>query len=148
MDVHAYTLEADDTFTVFEFLSEGRNGVIPKSIQLQPIGIPNVFNLAFGDKNVRTGTLDDLSVSDNGDTETILATVANAVSIFLERNPEAVVYATGSTPARTRLYRIGISKYFEQVAVGFELYGQIGEHFYAFERGKGYTAFLIRRKRT
>ena len=58
----------------------------------------------------------------------------------------AWVYATGSTQARTRLYRIGITKYFDEVKQDFEIYGLKDGEWEYFEKGVEYTAFVVRRK--
>ncbi len=115
MHLDKYPIEASPNSSVFEFVSEGRNGSISKFVQFQPIGDPDLFNLAFGDKNITTGSLDDLAISNNGDTEKVLATVVAAVIAFTDKNPDAILYATGSTPSRTRLYRIGITKFYSEV---------------------------------
>ena len=41
----------------------------------------NVFNLAFGDIN-ENGEINDYTISDNGDRNKILATVANVVDVY------------------------------------------------------------------
>lgn len=146
MNVEKYHLKSGSEFTRFEFVSEGRKGVIRKLIEFQEMNNPNVFNLAFGDFDPETQQIDDLSVSDNGDTEKILATVVSAVYVFLDKYPSAYVYATGSTKARTQLYRIGITKFYEQMKKDFYLYGQIGDDFVAFETGTDYDGFLAERK--
>jgi hypothetical protein len=87
----------------FEFFSEGKNGKIRKVVVFQKIA-DGIFNLAFGDKIEETGTLDDKNVSDNGDTEKVLATVVLTIFMFTDKYPDAYIFATGSTPARTRLY--------------------------------------------
>lgn len=86
-----------------------------------------------------------MAVSDNGDTEKILATVVSAVYAFCEKYPDAFVYASGSTKARTRLYRIGIAKYYDQMKADFYLYGQLGDDFPEFEIGADYDGFLAQR---
>lgn len=121
-----YPLEAQTNLTVFEFVSQGPNGPIPKLIQFQQINQSPIYNLAFGNKNGETGEIDDLAVSNNGDTQKVLATVVAALYAFLDNYPEAYVYATGSTTDRTRLYRMGITRFYEEVVQDFELYGQIG----------------------
>lgn len=111
MNLEKYPLEAQATLTIFEFVSEGSKGPIPKLIQFQQINRSNMYNLAFGNKNDDTGEIDDLAVSNNGDTDKVLATVVSAVYAFFEKYPQASVYATGSTKARTRLYQMGISRF-------------------------------------
>ena len=64
---------------------KGPRGRIKKIVQFQHadhLGI-NVFNLAFGDPNEVTGSIDDGTVSNNGDQLKILHTVAEAVIQFL-----------------------------------------------------------------
>jgi|ERR1019366_337604 hypothetical protein len=146
MKVEKYNLKSNTTLTRFEFISEGTKGAIRKIIEFQATTNPSVFNLAFGDKDQDTGQLDDLAISDNGDTEKMLATVVSAVYAFCERHPATYIYASGSTKARTRLYRIGIAKYFGEMQNDFYLYGQIGDDFVEFEIGKEYSGFLAQRK--
>ena len=59
----------DTKFTRFEFVSEGPNGTILKRIQLQPIKEADFCNLAFGDVDTKTNSIDDLAVSNNRDTK-------------------------------------------------------------------------------
>lgn len=73
-----------------------------------------------------------------------MATVIAALYAFCEHHPDAFVYATGSTAARTRLYRIGITLFYEQVQNDFLLYGQISDDFEEFEVGMGYEGFLAK----
>lgn len=75
-----------------------------------------------------------------------MATVVSAIYVFLDEYPNAYIYATGSTKARTRLYRIGITKFYEQMKKDFYLYGQVGDNFVVFEIGKDYDDFLAERK--
>ena len=82
----------------------------------------------------------------NSDSEKVLATVAGALYAFFDEHPDAFVYATGSTKARTRLYRMGITRFYNDVVEDFDLYGQIGDDFYTFETGKEYSGFLVQRK--
>ena len=69
-----------------------------------------------------------------------------AVYTFLERKPAAYVYAEGSTKAKTRLYRMGINRFYEDVQRDFFLYGRIGEDFIDFNPDKEYEGFLAQRK--
>ena len=146
MKVDKYSIKAEGNFTVFEFISEGPKGAIRKIVQFQETNEPKLYNLAFGDKNIDTGEIDDLVVSNNGDSEKVLATVVSALYAFFDSYPEAFVYATGSTSARTRLYRMGITRFYEEMLEDFYLYGQIGDDFYEFEIGKEYKGFLAERK--
>ena len=146
MKTEKYHLRSESKFTRFEFISEGPNGAIRKLIEFQETTSPGVFNLAFGDYNSETKEIDDLSVSDNGDTEEVLATVVNAVYTFFNEYPDVFVYATGSTKARTRLYRMGIVRFYEEMKKDFYLYGRIGDDFVEFEIGIEYEGFLAQKK--
>jgi hypothetical protein len=146
MNIERSALKAESSLTVFEFISEGPNGLIRKLIQFQVTNQPNIYNLAFGDKNAETGQIDDLAVSNNGDSEKVLATVVAALYAFFDKHPDTFVYVTGSSRARTRLYRIGISRFYKEIIQDYDLYGQIGDNFYEFELNKDYVGFLTQRK--
>ncbi len=145
MNVPKYPLKAERKFRAFEFISQGINGNVKKLILFQETNEPNLFNLAFGDKT-ENNKIDDLNVTNNGDTEKVLATVVSAVYAFFDKHPNVFLYATGSTDARTRLYRMGITKYYEEMQNDFYLYGQVKNEFYPFEIGKVYDGFLVQRK--
>ncbi|MDQ3683876.1 MAG: hypothetical protein M3352_12520, partial [Bacteroidota bacterium] len=86
------------------------------------------------------------TVTDNGDSEKVLATVVAAIYAFAGKYPDAWVYATGSTEARTRLYRSGINKYFDIVQADFDIMGEHQSEWEWYEKGKAYQAFAARRK--
>ena len=89
-----------------------------------------------------------MSISDNGDTEKVLATVVMAVYLFTDENPSAYILAKGSTPARTRLYRRSITKYLEQAEMDFNIYGIVSPtESEFFIPNKEYEGFVIQRKK-
>jgi hypothetical protein len=147
MKLDRYELKADEQFTTFDFLSEGPKGKIEKIIQFSLVNQNNLYNLAFGDRDYLTGEIDDKVVTDNADLEKVLATVVAAVYAFCDKVPEAWIYATGSTEARTRLYRMGINKYYDIVEFDFEIFGQTQSEWEPFEKGKDYEAFVVKRKK-
>ncbi|HMH23163.1 MAG TPA: hypothetical protein VK563_15370 [Puia sp.] len=64
MKYEVYTeLQIANDYEVFEFVSDGKNGAIPKRIEFTSTDMPNVVNLAFGDINDE-GEIDDYSISD------------------------------------------------------------------------------------
>jgi len=145
MKMDRYVLKSESCSTVYRFISEGKNGPIQKLIRFQKTNVPGLYNLAFGDKNA-DGGIDDLAVSNNGDREKVLATVGSALYKFFDRFPSAFVYAEGSTASRTRLYRMGITKFYKEIIADFYLFGIIDEELYEFEFGKEYDGFLVLRK--
>lgn len=53
----------------------------------------------------------------------------------------------GSTKARTRLYRMGITKYITEVEKDFEVLGMRDNGWHPFKKGEDYEAFLVKRKK-
>lgn len=146
MKLEKYALKVGSDPTVFEFESDGPMGTILKLVLFQETLEPDLYNLAFGDKDLITGEMNDMTISNYGDTDKVLATVVAALYVFFDHFPDALVYATGSTPARTRLYRIGIVRFYTDVQRDFFLYGQTGDDFPVFEIGKNYDGFLVKQK--
>lgn len=146
MKLPKYPLASSDKMMTFEFVSEGKKGLIHKLVRYQPTNLKDLYNLAFGDKNKETGDIDDTVISNNGDSEKVLATVVATVYAFTDKYPGAWIYATGSTKARTRLYRMGISKFLEEVTIDFEIIGELSDEWDEFKLGTEYEGFLVRRK--
>lgn len=141
-----YELKESFDAMIFEFTSVGPKGEIPKLVIYSETGVTDVYNLGFGDKDLITGDIDDLAVTDNKDSQKVLATVASTIYTFIHQHPEAWVFATGSTKARTRLYQIGISKYLDEIAEDFIVLGRRDANWFPFEKNIEYDAFLIKYK--
>jgi hypothetical protein len=129
---------------VFEFVSEGKNGKISKFVIYRETNLYNLYNLGFGDKN-EEGEINDLIITNNGDSQQVLATVASTLLHFTDKYPDAMIYVTGSTKSRTRLYRIGISNNLEMIHENFVVLGQQNDHWQPFEKGTEYNAFFVKR---
>jgi hypothetical protein len=54
---------------------------------------------------------------------------------------------TGSTPSRTRLYRIAISKYLPVFEDKFDILGELDTDWQRFKLGTEYKGFFIKLKR-
>ena len=141
-----YPLSSSESMMTFEFESEGHLGQVPKLVTYQATNLEGVYNLAFGDKNSETGQISDKVITNNGDRDKVLATVAATVYAFTDKYPDAWVYLTGSTSARTRLYRMGISKFYRELQKDFEIFGQLDEGWEKFENGIDFEGFLVKRK--
>lgn len=145
MKLPKYQLKAEKSLRVFEFVSEGPNGRINKIVKYCETNETNLYNLAFGDKD-EIGDLDDLAISNNGDSEKILATVVSTLYAFTDIHPNAMVLAMGSTKARTRLYRMGITKYLTEIKKDFDIFGFKEGAWHSFRKNIEYDAFLAIRK--
>jgi hypothetical protein len=145
MELEKYdTLVTEDVLS-FSFTSVGPKGHIQKLIVYQHVEGP-LYNLAFGDRNSELGTIDDLVITDNQDTEKVLATVASTIFDFFTVYSGTIVLAQGSTHSRTRLYRRYLTQFFDFIDKEFVLYGELDGVIERFNKGKDYRAFLISKK--
>jgi hypothetical protein len=146
MKLDKYELKSGEQLEVFEFVSIGIQGKISKIIQYTPTNYKDLYNLGFGDKNIETGEIDDNVISNNGDSEKVLVTVVASLYAFIDKHKEAMVYATGTTKSRTRLYRMGITKYLEEIKQDFDVYGELETGWEEFRKDIEYEAFLVKLK--
>jgi len=92
-----YNYRSESTLQFYEFINEGPKGLIKKMVIYTETTTENVYNLGFGDYDESTNGINDLSVTNNGDSLKVLATVASTVYAFTEKYPNAWILATGST---------------------------------------------------
>jgi hypothetical protein len=130
----------------YRFTSEGTHGIVEKLIIFQATHVKHVFNLAFGDMNPKTGEIDDLIVTNNGDGEKVLITVATAVFEFTEKYKNCFIYLEGSTKSRNRLYQMGITRYWKEISKDFEVLVEVKGDWIKFEANLKCEAFLVNRK--
>jgi hypothetical protein len=152
MNLDKYDCLADSQYSSFTFQSIGPNGIIKKIINYKQVpdsfladGRP-VINIGFGDWDEMNGKVDDAIVSNNQDRDKILATVASTIIAFTDIYGRLPIYAQGSTPAKTRLYQMGINAHFKEVNALFWIYGLKGAEWSLFMPGVNYNAFLVIRK--
>jgi hypothetical protein len=141
-----YQIEASSDVQTFEFTSVGPKGEVSKVVQYTELPFKNYYNLGFGDKDPTTGLISDLTVTNNGDSPKVLATVAATLYAFTDLHKDAVVIATGSTEARTRLYRMGITNHLQEITKDFMVFGLTETGWETFTKNVTYTAFLVKRK--
>jgi hypothetical protein len=130
----------------FSFISSGPRGEIVKVVQFAATVQDDVFNLAFGDQRATEKGMDDFIITNNGDSRLVLATVAITVVIFTDQYFDCWVFAEGSTPARSRLYQMGISNHFDEIDELFEIRGLVGDEWEDFQKGVNYEAFAVKRR--
>ena len=146
MKIDRYPVLIGETSMVFEFVSEGIRGSISKLVIYSETHLHNFYNLGFGDKDEATGQIDDEVITNNGDSEKVLATVTSTFYIFMEQYPDAMVFAKGSTEARTQLYRMGISNNFADIQKDFAVDRLVENGWQPFEKQREYRAFLVTKK--
>jgi len=132
----------------YDFYSNGPKGRIKKTIKFQPeleLGT-NVYNLMFGDHVENANFIDDSTVSDNGDHKAVLRTVAEAVDFFFNINPTAIILIRGSSPARMRLYQMGIASAWQEIKERYDILGKCNNNWKPYKKGVNYEAFLVFKK--
>lgn len=148
MNLERYEFKSAKSLFEYEFVSEGPKGNITKKVRFYPrkeFGYL-VFELGFGDWDDSKKQIDDLSTSNNHDSKKILATLARIVQVFTEQHTDITIVAEGSTPARTRLYQMGIVVHYQEIETLFHIYGFKNNEWQLFKKGVNYEAFAVRRK--
>ena len=142
-----YAVSINENATEFEFISVGKKGSIKRVIRFTKTPLPNFYNLGFGDKIQDSDYVDDKVVTDNGDTEKILATIASTIFVFTEKYPNSYILLLSQNLGILRLYRIAISKFFARVSIDFEVLGMPeGDKLWKkFKLNTHYVCFLIHR---
>jgi hypothetical protein len=131
---------------LFEFESVSEAKVISKIIAYELVDEEEkIYNLSLVDK-AEDGSISDMVVSNNNDMEKVLSTVIQTLPIFFEEFEGSKIFFRGSTPARTRLYKIVISKYFQLFEQDYLIYGFLNRESEPFVKEKNYEAFLISKK--
>jgi hypothetical protein len=150
MDKSVYEFKLIKRLWSFEFYSEGPKGNIKKVVSFAPYNVNGriCFNLCFGDWDETKQMVDDLIITDNKDSLKVLATVANSALLFTKLYPNSFIYLKGSTPSRTRLYQMGITKYWAEISNLFIVYGYTSNgKWELFLKNTYYDAFLTLRKK-
>ncbi len=147
MNYPKYDLINTPENTRFYFISIGSKEDIELSVLFTLVN-DGFYNLAFG-RITAENEIDDLIVVNNGDRDKILATVAEAAFTFFNTYPDAIVYFSGSTESRTRLYKRAISLNLNELEQTFTIYGitQAAEFTpEVFVNNKNYNGFLVTKK--
>jgi hypothetical protein len=147
MQMKGYEYFTNDKFLDYEFVSSGPKGEIKKVVRFSIIpDYDNIYNLAFGDLDEKSGDIKDSVVSNNADTEKVLSTVAKIAYDFTSIYLEASIFVVGSTASRTRLYQINIAKHWQEINQFFEIKGLRSGKWEHFEKNRNYDAFLAKRR--
>lgn len=159
MHIKPYKLKTDTHKLRYELISSGvNNQQQSKIIEFQEFklneledlsahkyfhGCDSIFNLAFGDTEDGEVFSDD-TVTNNGDMLIVLRTVALAVENFLLEHPNSVIPFRGSSKSRTRLYRMHLNKFYEEISSQFMIFSAYNGEIRGFESGVNAQAFFIK----
>lgn len=146
MDVQHYPMWMGQNQLNYNFYSVGPKGKILKAIWFRQVEFePNrIFNVSLGDVDDITNEIKGNVISNNSDVDRVLMTVGQSVIIFCKRFPDAYVTVRGSTPARTRLYRMVISSRLTEIRRKFILYGLFGLKAELFRKNQNYDGFMVK----
>ncbi|MBP6236675.1 MAG: hypothetical protein KA536_11050 [Saprospiraceae bacterium] len=129
----------------FDFISVGKKGEIHKRVTFIELEY-GFFNMGLGDLNPESAEVDYFSVSDNGDRNTILATVSEIIVSFFELYPSHTIYFKGTSRSRTRLYQMAINHFYDELSERFHILGELDDKMTRFKRNTNYKSFLILKK--
>ena len=145
MDKPFYEFTIFDEAYRYEFTSIGHK-TIEKVIIFENTDLPDYYNLVLADI-LEDGTIDDLVKSNNGDMEKILATTIQTIFAFLGHYPLAKVFFSGSSPSRTRLYNIILTKEIKNI-INYQILGLKDKNLSPFQRNEIYEGFVIFKKKS
>ncbi len=145
MHYPSYTFFNEPNTTEYHFESIGSNGIIHKIVVFSE-AVPHlfIFNLGLADLDSKTGEMSDMTVSNNGDTHKILATIFQITVDYCQKNPNHLIAFEGTNLARNRLYRMAINHAFDDISEYFLLYGFSENIWEKFEKNKDYEIFWLK----
>lgn len=142
MNLETYPIEEVEPL-IFTFVSKGKKGDIFKIIRYDLMS-EDVYNLGFGDLDLKTLDIDDTVNSDNGDIVRVMATVIQTLSLFFEIHPNKKVSFEGSDSKRTNFYNWIISREYPKLQNIYYLEGGFEDGTTEpFHKGGDYSYFLI-----
>ena len=101
MKYQRYEYQTEDELHYFEFTSIGPKGEIKKIVEYTKVSVDNIYNLGFGDYDKEGNKIDDKIVTNNGDSQKVLATVVSTVYAFTGGHlPAAGAFAVPHRQAR------------------------------------------------
>jgi len=146
VNLERYEYKIKPTYKEYFFFSEGPGGRIRKVVLFVLFNnTPPSYNLILGDWNNNDKCIDHRVVTNNRDTEKVLATVWAIIMEFTNIFGDVVINIEGNTDARKRLYQMSMNKFFHEIGKKFHVYGVIGNEYEAFQKNVHYEALLITR---
>jgi hypothetical protein len=116
-----YKVREEDVVRYY-FYSEPLQKRVLKVVKFTPIGVLNFYNVALADV-LDDGSMTDQKTSKDFDRDLIITTVTRIMLDFLDIHPYAKLSFQGNTPAKTRLYRMALSIFFEKLSAILNAYG-------------------------
>jgi hypothetical protein len=146
MNEPAYPFSSEPIDIQYNFESVSEQKTVHKTVRFTETSLSSVFNLALLDV-LADGQESDITVTNNDDLPTVLATVIQIIDHFLAKFPGTFVMFRGSDARRTRLYRLVINRELATLDQKFRVIGQLDTgQLENFQPDKNYKQFYISRK--
>ncbi|MCU0469022.1 MAG: hypothetical protein MUF58_10490 [Arcicella sp.] len=142
MDTPYYPFEIFDNAVRFKFVSVSNDKKVEKVIIFSKTQFDGIYNLALLDI-LADGSESDIVQTKNKDMKKVLATVFRTMEVFFQSHPNCGVAFSGSSPERTRLYRIAIARELESALKLFNIMGIKDGILYPFKPNTSFDAFLF-----
>jgi hypothetical protein len=152
---HYTNVRFTEDYHLFLFESAGPKGNLKKVVAYSELkDFPNIYNLGLGTIKIDDNGneyIDGNEISNNGDRNKLLSTVAITAFTFTDRYPDKKIYFKGADEVRTRLYQMAINYAYEDLSKKFIILGDLSEragifNLQAFERNKNYTGFVFAKR--
>lgn len=121
MDQPIYDVKVLEDGCRFDFLSIGYTAT-HKAILYKETEIPFLYSLTLAEVQW-DGKLSTTINNSNADVKPTMATITKTIETFTAANPRAVIVFMGNTDAKTRLYRIAISRDLDKLLEKYVIWG-------------------------
>jgi hypothetical protein len=115
---------------------------VQKIVLITQTDTPQVFNVALLDV-LEDGNMSDISITNNKDIRTVLATVIKIIEDFLNSYPKCFVVFKGSDERRQNLYRTIINREIIAISQKFQVWGGTQDDIERFNPDIVYQYYLI-----
>lgn len=129
----------------YEFASISPEKEVSKVVLITQTETQRVFNLALLDV-LENGDLSDISVTNNKDLRTVLATVIKIIEEFLTTRKNCFIVFRGSDERRQSLYKNVMSRELTAISRKFQVWGGIENDIEQFLLDREYEYYLIKMK--
>jgi hypothetical protein len=138
-------LQAFRDFSAFQFMSIGTAGPVIRQVRFTGQNDAGIYNLDLRDLPV-TKKDDPGRVTDQGDMNTVLATLVQIIEIYTERYPRRTIRLKGDTREKAHLYRVALERHLKILCPWFII--EMEEHISESDGNRTIDsiAFLLKRR--
>ena len=145
MIAESYPFVVSSNQTQYFFQSEGSKGKILKIVFFTHI-IDDLWNLGFGDVDIKSGDIDGSIVTNNQDVAKVIGTVAKITHAFFADFPERSIEIKPIDERRGRLYNYVFQKHFKDIYPSFDVLGPINRTEEPYNPNSFYDSFKLKVK--